>query len=259
VDKIIYCDPRSGSGDQIPFLRPILASYGIAMELCDPLDGGDFFFSGNGESGDCAIGFERKTIGDMISSMRSGRLTGHQIPNMLAMYEYSYIILEGIWRPNKDGYIEQLYGHEFRAINFNSQPYRYSELYRFLCSIKLKCGIIIERTGSIQETAHLLANEFLWWSKPWEEHSAHLAIHRPNLPNRRISNNGTAQKSSFPKRVALQIDDVGIKTYTKVTDRFPTVRKMVEATEKEWREVPGIGVTMSKRIVRAFNDEGGEG
>ena len=48
---------------------------------------------------------------------------------------------------------------------------------------------------------------------------------------------------------------VGWEKSSAAASRFKTVLEMVAATEKEWREVPGVGKVLAKKIVEAVNGE----
>jgi ERCC4-type nuclease len=67
----LWVDSRTGSKELLPLLRHT----GIRAELAT-LDCGDFAVTGNGPEGQTEVGFERKTYGDLIDSLRSGRLAG---------------------------------------------------------------------------------------------------------------------------------------------------------------------------------------
>ena len=61
------------------------------------MDYGDAMVTGNGPCGQVDIGIERKRIGDLVNSITTGRLSGHQLPGLLAQYYKVYIIVEGMY------------------------------------------------------------------------------------------------------------------------------------------------------------------
>src|SRR5271169_4444109 len=103
---MILLDDRVGSHELLPYFSP----YGVQVESTR-LDYGDACWVGKGPDGDCMVGVERKTIGDFISSMRGKRLAGHQLPGLMSSYEFTYLIVEGIYRPGETGELEQRQGH----------------------------------------------------------------------------------------------------------------------------------------------------
>src|SRR5262245_5878451 len=98
---MIRVDSRSGSGELSPYFEP----YGLVVEKTH-LDYGDFDFEGSGPKGKCGVVFERKRIEDLVDSMQTGRLSGHQLPGICENYDYGYLIIEGIWRPGREGFLE---------------------------------------------------------------------------------------------------------------------------------------------------------
>src|ERR1044071_4618368 len=100
---ILRIDDRIGSVE----LAPLFQSYGIKPIVCR-LEFGDLDFVGRGPQGGCAIVVERKRINDLVSSIQSKRLSGHQTPGMARSYDYAYLIVEGIWRPAENDQLEIL-------------------------------------------------------------------------------------------------------------------------------------------------------
>jgi len=97
----IDLDYRTGSGE----LEKLFLPYGIKVNRTK-LEFGDLAFEGRGPHGACSIVIERKRITDLIQSMESRRLSGHQLPGMAERYDYCYLIVEGIWRPGQNGELE---------------------------------------------------------------------------------------------------------------------------------------------------------
>jgi ERCC4-type nuclease len=56
-------------------------------------------------------------------------------------------------------------------------------------------------------------------------------------------------------KVAAQLPLVGWKKAGYVAKRFKSVQAMMEASEKEWREVEGIGKVLAKRIYEGLRGE----
>ena len=71
------------------------------------LEFGDAMFSGNGPDGMCLIGFERKRLSDLLTSMRDRRLSGRQMRGCWERYDFVWIVSEGIYREGTGGEIEE--------------------------------------------------------------------------------------------------------------------------------------------------------
>ena len=83
---------------------PALQKAQLPVEWADPqLEFGDLFWVGRGEKGaSLSIGVEHKTVTDLVNSLRTARLQGHQLPGMRAalegekpLYDVAYLIIEG--------------------------------------------------------------------------------------------------------------------------------------------------------------------
>lgn len=158
------------------------------------LGSADFAFEGNGPNGDEYIGIERKALGDMIGSMRGGRYAGDQAKTMSETYGISYLIVEGVYRPNKDGVIEDLGKDGWKPMTLaakgpaSKQNYLYSELDKHLCSMELRKNVIVVRSTSHMETVWQVVNRFQWWQKPWDSHQSDDPIkHQAEIAFTRVS------------------------------------------------------------------------
>src|SRR5260370_42363568 len=67
------------------------------------LDFGDYAFDGYGPRGVVLVGVERKRIDDIVNSIHSGRFAGHQLPGLIETFDYSYLVIEGMFRRGDDG------------------------------------------------------------------------------------------------------------------------------------------------------------
>ena len=84
---MILIDSRTGSGELAPYIS--------SPKLVCHLDFADFSFSGNGPEGGVGIGVERKGVMDLLQSMTSGRLVGHQLIGLQKEYDWTYLLVVG--------------------------------------------------------------------------------------------------------------------------------------------------------------------
>jgi len=176
---MVLIDSRVGSRE---LLQSIL-NMGVNAELAPQLDA-DFQFVGNGASGSVLVGVERKTVPDLVDSMRSNRLAGGQLGRMLDTYDVCYLIVEGPYRRSQDGALEVRY-NDWQTVRGNVT---YSEMDKFLCSLEELANIRIRRTMNKYESSTVIADLYKWWDKPWNDHQTAKAIYAP------VSNCKTSHK-----------------------------------------------------------------
>lgn len=234
---MMYVDRRAGSGEL--FLP--LQSAGLACELTT-LDYGDCAFVGNGSAGEILIGIERKTVRDLLQSMQTGRLSGHQLPGLVEQYAYRWLLVEGPYRCGKDGRIEIPWRTGWEPVRL-----MYSAVEAYLLTLTLRGGLHVQRTFGIQESAQWLAALYHWWTaKDWQAHRSHLALHQP-------ADAAIWSRPTLVQRMAAQLPGIDEKAKP-VGEHFKTVAAMVAAEETQWRTIPGIGKVTAARVRAAMRD-----
>lgn len=181
--SVILVDDREGSKDLYAPLKKLAPA-----ELCR-LDYGDVAFEGKGAEGaKVDVGVELKTLGDAVSSIRTGRLTGRQLPGLTglhAAYDYAFLVVEGEWRINNVGQIVVRTRSGYRPIKTGMTA---SEFTKKLLTMELCTGLHVVYTHSRQHTVHYLFNLFRWFTdKPMDQHSSHLTPHNRPLGFLKIS------------------------------------------------------------------------
>lgn len=241
---MIRLDSRVGSVELERLFRP----YGIRVEVTT-LAFGDIDFYGNGPHGLASIVIERKVIQDLVNSMQSRRLSGHQLPGMLENHDYCYLIVEGIWRPGEDGALETYNGSGWTRGYGKAIPYRAVDNY--LSTLELQAGVIYRRTSGPHETVATVVDLYHYWSdKEWHEHRAHSQVYAPSdhTPDGRRRLSLAPRQVSIVEKVAMQLP--GIDSIARgVAGHFLTVEDMVAADEKEWMTIPKIGEVRAQAIV----------
>ncbi len=238
-------------------LIPLLQKLGAPVEKAN-LHFADFAFQGEGTDGaPIPIGVERKTLSDFVASILNGRLPGHQLPGMLKCYTEIWIVLEGEWRISKHtGHVQTLQwvhqgklGHKPTkkwidietglAYALGSQ-----ELEGMMLTLELKGGVRLRRTRDQEETCRFVKSLFHWWTdKAFAQHRSHLKFHS------QFADQSLLVKPSLCRVIAAQLPGIGFEKSGKVAAHFGSVQAMVEASEKEWEKVDGVGSVLAKRIV----------
>lgn len=240
--KIIYIDDRVGSKELVDLVEDAIP---VSLEY------GDICFTGNGPDGQVEIGIERKKIGDLINSISSGRLSGHQIPGLLDTYYRTYIIAEGICRENPTtGELEVLRATKWTHLDRGRRKFAYRDVWAYLTTIETMTGIVVRHTANTMETVRHIEWLYRWWSKKWEAHHGHLQLHKP--PQTILLR---VEKPSLIRRVASELTGIGWMRSREVEKTFGTLRKMFEAKESEWRGIEGIGKLTSRKAWRELHED----
>ncbi len=241
---MILVDDREGSA----WLAEGLRRAGIDAEI-RRMEFGDCCWIGNGPDGAVLVGVELKTVEDLLASMRSGRLCGHQLPGMSEEYFAIYLIVEGMVREEPDsGVLQRFHRGQWRDMLVGQQRFLWSEMEAYLTTIDTLVGVHVRRTSTQRETLSCIRTLYQWWQKAWEHHSSHKVLYTP-LPQHSL-----LVRPSVLRRVAAQLPMIGYDRSREVERKFGTVYAMANADEKAWREVPGIGKAIAAKVVRAIRE-----
>ena len=219
------------------------------------MDYADAAFLGRGpDNTPITIGIERKAILDLLDSMITGRLSGHQLPGLLAHYQVVYLIVEGMWRPNpKSGLLERRRGKGWIPVEFGSRRFMARDVYCFLNTLMIKVGIHVLCTSRLRETAQAIAALHHWWvEKEWAEHRSHMARSQISHGS---SGSVSLVKAGLLRRMAAELPGIGWGKSLAVSRHFPSVAEMVAAGSEEWLKIEGIGKKISKEVVEVLYDK----
>lgn len=214
------------------------------------LDYGDAAFGGNGPDGRVEIGVERKKIGDLVNSIVSGRLSGHQLPGLMERYFKIYLVVEGVWRVSThDGEVEVPKGSEWGNLERGRMKITGVMVHHYLSTLEMFAGIVVRKTASVRETAVMIGLLEGWWQKEWSKHKAHLGLHKE--PMRMMD----GRRPSLLVRMAAELPHIGITKALELEKHFSSVREMVEADEKRWTLIPGIGKITAQEVYWGLRKE----
>lgn len=245
---MILVDERVGSRELLANFR----SLGTDAELAGQL-AADFQFMGYGEHGPVLVGFERKTITDLFDSMRSGRLAGHQIGAMLQTYEVCYLIVEGYWRRGRQSGLVEIRSGDWKTARGNI---RYSEVVRFLASLRELGGLRVWRTADEEETSAYIVEEHAWWQKPWHEHWTNRTVYAASVGKKAGSRRPSLFRSeaSLLEKWIVQLPGVQDRA-TDLARHFESPRDLATADLERWLGIKGlrIGKKSAQTILEAIN------
>lgn len=239
----VLIDDRAGSADLVKY--PPLDKLGVLTRL----DSADIAFSGNGPDGAVLVGVEVKSVWDLLSSSNTGRLQGTQIPAMLKEYDVSWLLSHGVYRASARDYglLVQRRGR-WKQFSIGSRPVPYGYLESLLIDVVLT-GVKVKHVLDIREAATWIGVLYRWWSKPWGKHKGMRTFDR----SREVSlMPGVDGGMLVRARVAAQLPGLGFERAVAAARYFPSIADMMNATAKEWAEVPGIGKVIADAAVVAI-------
>lgn len=175
---MILVDRRVGSKDLVEPLR----TFGMPVEMVE-LDFADVAFTGRGAKGTPVdIGIELKKLNDLVGSLRSGRLAGHQLPGLRSQYEHAWLCVEGLWKANEHGMVTTYQGKYRGWANLPGKMMA-SELEKQVLTLELCGGLHVRYTNSRADTVRFMATLYRWWTdSALDHHTSHLAVHdQPTL------------------------------------------------------------------------------
>ena len=234
----LLVDDRVGSIELVKHLK--LACEATRLEY------GDFAFFGNGPDDQIlSIGIERKTLSDLVNSMQSGRLSGHQLIGLVDTYHIVYLLIEGTYRVNWDtGTIMVPRGKGWTPLGFGARTFSYREVANFLNTLAIIGNVHVWFTHDIVESGAWIRFTYNWWQKAWEEHKAHKAFNR----SRQGPTNALLVKPTILQRIANQLTGIGWEKAGELSAKFPTTESLVSAEPKDLMEVRGIGKGLANKI-----------
>ena len=204
--------------DQREFRSPVarfLSSKNIKVESVQ-LDVGDYILSSR-------IGVERKTVDDFLESMISGHLFA-QVKRLREAYSRPILIIEG----------EKLLTK--RNISHNA-------IFGCFVSIIVDFGIPIITTSNEQETADFLSV---------------MAAREQREEKKEVAIRGKKWVMSLKENQQFLLEglpNVSAVLAKRLLDHFGSIRSIVNASEEELTQVPGIGKKTASDIIALFNAE----
>ena len=233
---MLLVDNRIGSKELHPALAKQVESQLTHMEFAD------FSWLGKGPDDSLAcVGVERKRIGDLISSMQSGRLSGHQLRGLINNHDITYLLVEGMWKSDKDGLLcTYKYGKWVPYSHGRGVMVR--EVSNYLNTLAIACGVKVWQTQTAEMSVGWLVNTYRWWQKRWEQHGAWKQFHVSPMTQVKL------RKPTLVERVAKEFDGVGWERAMGVGKRFGSVMEMVVADQKGWLGIDGIGKGLAGKI-----------
>jgi ERCC4-type nuclease len=244
---MLYIDDRVGSKDLLSPLR----NFGVPAELMR-LEYGDFAFVGRGLQGvPMTIGIELKETRDLIKSLDTKRIAGHQLRGLLDTYDRAWLLTEGIWRASDEGILET-FSAGWRAVSIGPKRVMARDIEKQILTLVIRGGISHHHCSTRTDTIRWLSVLYHWWcDKDMDEHKSHLAFHQPDLDRALL------ETPSVCRLIAKELPGIGWEKSRAVEEYFGgSVIEMVNSPREKWSEIPGVGKVIAGRVVAALGGDG---
>lgn len=249
---MISVDSREGSAA----LAPLLRSRGLPVELTR-MTFGDVCFLGIGKD-ECpvSVGIEVKTIHDVLKCVTDGRFAGHQLPGLVSAYDQAWLLIEGLWRANPQSGVLEYYRNKGRGkwteATVGTRRFMYRDLWTWLLTVVNKGGVGVIIHPDWGQAATWIHTLYSWWTTKggWDGHKSHLAINETSRGQ--FFDRALLVRPTILRMVAKELPGVGYEKSQAVAAHFGNVHRLVNATEKELREVEGIGPGLALKIYQAL-------
>lgn len=220
------------------------------LAVLSRLDSGDVSITGNGpEDRIISIGVEVKSVGDLLQSEGNGRLQS-QLQCMLPAYDQSWLLTYGNYRAHPGtGALQVERGSRWRTERQGGRDLPIGYVEGALLTYGA-AGVLHKHVQDETQAAFWLACLEKWWDKPWDKHKS---FHKFNRSGGMSVIPDIAPDMLQRMRIAADLPGVGWERALAAAVSFPSVRSMINASEREWCDVPGIGKVLAKAIVRAVS------
>ncbi len=248
---MVIVDRRGGSGGEEAAKKRLSALRGRSVDAdLGTLDFGDYAIAGNGPDNlTVMVGVELKTTRDIINSLRSGRLHGHQVPGMVQMYEgRAWLVTEGIWREGRNGDFEVYLG-SWQTFSAGRHTIQMKDIEGWILSTVTFGGLMYWHCPLQADTARFIADlDHLWCDKAYADHRTYDVIYRK--PPDRVA---FTEPSDFVKMVSVA-DKVGWDKARALEAHFDgDFDALMAASAKDLQSVEGVGKTLADNILRTLH------
>lgn len=247
---MIFVDGREGSKQLVKPLREC----GLDVEETT-LNSADIYFEGRGEKGaPVAIGIEYKHLSELVGSLRTNRLQGHQLLKMQEDgYDFKYLFVEGELLYNRRGQLLRRAGRrDFKPVAGHMTV---GELLKRVYVLHLRGGLNPWWTQNQRATVKSIeALYHTWTDTDLDKHGSHIAIYTPP----RI-----VPISDF-REMICRLDGVGVRTSLAIERHVDgSLGRLLQVTAEELSELTTadedgkerrIGLANAAKIVASLRE-----
>lgn len=196
---------------------------------------GDLAWVGRGLRGcQVSVGVEFKTLQELVGSLRTERLQGHQMIGMRDDFDYSYLLLEGELLYDTQGTLLKrvVYRGQKMLVPLPGQM-TVGELLQRLNVLHLCGGLTPILSPSREDSLQIISALYRTWTdKDLDQHRSHLAIY--NAPPLIPISEWRATFKTFPR--------IGMRASKAVAEHFGnSLARATNASVDEWAAIEVVG------------------
>lgn len=242
---MVIVDKRDGSR-QLAYCEALRDSAQLGT-----LEFGDVMLTGHGPNPDkpLTVGVEVKSVSDLLSSIETKRLAGHQIPGLVRSYDHSWLLIHGAARPGADNYLEVNRHGRWQHFHLGRKPVPWSYLQGFLLTAQLFSPIRVQWVYNEEEAAKWIAVFDKWLSKKWDRHSALKVF---NEAGAQAAPPGADPVETQMAKVLAQLPGVGWTRAWNAAKQFESLEEALSAPASEWEKIPKFGPVLAKAVRTAI-------
>ena len=195
-----------------------------------PIPYGDIVFHGVDEALVCG---ERKKASDLVRCINDGRHVKQVQDALGAGFNYYFLVVEASFRQAESGEAEYKSGPHWTHSGMS-----WARLQAYLNELHYQMGVHVMYSSGVRQTADLVRSIYNFFQAT--EHSSLKKFYAPSPL--------LLRPPSLVRRVAKEFTGIGWERSLAVEGKWGSVRDMVNATEKEWTEVDGIGKGIARKI-----------
>lgn len=230
---MLLVDNQAGSVDLI---KPLTAA-GLPVEETR-LEAGDLLFEGRGIKGKpVTVGIEYKKLNDLITSIRTERLQGLQLPKMRkAEYDYIYLYVEGELLFDTQGLLLRRVGRkDFRPLK---GAMGIGELFKRLNTLSICAGVRVVWGESQRHNVKSIEALYRWWTDTdLDKHNSHVATY--DAP--------AITEVSEERALLMKLPGIGFAASNAAITHFGSVFRAMTASAEEWAEIETMDTSFKKR------------
>jgi ERCC4-type nuclease len=172
---------------------------------------------------------------------------------LIQSYDHIWLLIEGEYRARPtDGVLEYRRagrggGMFWDEAGGGKRRWLWRDFQGWLLSMSVLGGLRVQQCRDWNEGAQWIKTAYNWFQR--DEHKSVQVVYSGK---QLYSDTALLVKPSLARRVAKELPSIGVSKSRDVAASFPTVQQMVDASEKEWAQVPGIGRKLANTIWRSL-------